>query len=131
MSLAILSAQAITDLVGDAGSFDHCVSERFRSLDTHRHGVLSLAELRRGLDDVSPAMEQEVPTEDEVRDLYDKFFASFDEDNDGMIDPGEFKSLLREMMLALARGIGGTPVLMALQPESFLIKAAEHESGQR
>ncbi|OWM63917.1 uncharacterized protein LOC116215110 [Punica granatum] len=130
MSVAILSAETITEFIGDAESFDHSADERFRLLDTDGDGILSSVELHRGLDE-SLGLEYEIRMEDKVNDLYDTFFARFDEDNDRAINPEGFKLLFREIMVALARGIGGTPVLMALQPDSLFNKAVEHELARR
>ena len=45
----------------------------------------------------------------------------------GLIDQMEFESLIRELMLAMARGIGDLPVLVALEEHSLLMKAVRHE----
>ena len=39
----------------------------------------------------------------------------------------EFESLIRELMLAMACGIGDLPVLVALKEHSLLMKAVQHE----
>ena len=51
----------------------------------------------------------------------------FDKDEKGLIDRMEFESLIRELMLTMARGIGDLPVLVALEEHSQLMKAVQHE----
>ncbi|KAF8396031.1 hypothetical protein HHK36_017643 [Tetracentron sinense] len=41
----------------------------------------------------------------------------------GTIDPEEFRSEMKEIMLAVARGIGNSPVQVALETESLLMRA--------
>jgi hypothetical protein len=38
--------------------------------------------------------------------------------------------LIRELMFAMGRGFGNSPVLVALEIDSLLMKAVEHEFGQ-
>ncbi|TQD92985.1 hypothetical protein C1H46_021465 [Malus baccata] len=55
----------------------------------------------------------------------------FDADKNGVIDGQECKTLLAETMLAVAWGIGGSPVLVALEHGSLLVRAAEHEKAKK
>ena len=65
--------------------------------------------------------------EEEVNNLYEVIFKRFDKNEKGLIDRMEFESLIRELMLAMARGIGDFPVLVALEEHSLLMKAVQHE----
>uniref|UniRef100_A0A6N2MG35 EF-hand domain-containing protein n=1 Tax=Salix viminalis TaxID=40686 RepID=A0A6N2MG35_SALVM len=59
----------------------------------------------------------------------DAFNVSFDHDLNGTVDLEEFKAETRQMMLAMANGMGFLPVQMVLEEDSFLKKAVEWESA--
>ncbi|XWS58310.1 hypothetical protein CRYUN_Cryun08bG0023200 [Craigia yunnanensis] len=45
-------------------------------------------------------------------------FERSDEDGNGKIDRNDFTSLMKEIMLAMARGIGNLPITVALDQDS-------------
>ncbi|KAL3604942.1 hypothetical protein D5086_005801 [Populus alba] len=57
-------------------------------------------------------------------------FVQFDHDLNGTVDLEEFKSETKQMMLAMASGMGFLPVQMVLEEDSFLKKAVEWESAK-
>ena len=59
--------------------------------------------------------------EEEINNLYEVIFKRFDKDEKGFIDRMEFESLVRELMLAMARGIGDLPVLVAPEEHNLLM----------
>nr|POE45621.1 hypothetical protein CFP56_05514 [Quercus suber] len=73
------------------------------------------------------SLENNTNQEEEINNLYEVIFKRFDKDVKGFIDRMEFESLIRELMLAMARGIGDLPVLVALEEHSLLMKAVQHE----
>ena len=73
------------------------------------------------------SLENNTNQEEEINNLYEVIFKRFDKDEKGFIDRMEFESLIRELMLAMARGIGDLPVLVALEKHSLLMKAVQHE----
>jgi hypothetical protein len=98
-------------------------------LDVDGDGVLSRSELREGFCKLM-SLGHESSKKEKIDHLFDTIFDRFDEDQNGSIDPREFKCLIRELMFAMGRGFGNSPVLVALEIDSLLMKAVEHEFGQ-
>ena len=73
------------------------------------------------------SLENNTNQEEEINNLYEVIFKRFDKDEKCFIDQMEFESLIRELMLAMARGIGDLPVLVAFEKHSLLLKAVQHE----
>ncbi|KAJ6873887.1 hypothetical protein NC651_032663 [Populus alba x Populus x berolinensis] len=67
---------------------------------------------------------------DELVQVYDSLFVQFDHDLNGTVDLEEFKAETKQMMLAMASGMGFLPVQMVLEEDSFLKKAVEWESAK-
>nr|XP_010913188.1 uncharacterized protein LOC105038949 [Elaeis guineensis] len=135
MSVEILDGATIRDFVEDEGVFNGSINDRFASLDTDHDGLLSYAEMVRelmslrvlekhfGVDDVGLSP-------DELLQLYHGLFARFDHDGNGAVDLEEFRTEMREMMLAVANGLGFLPVQMVVEEGSFLKMAVERESAK-
>ncbi|KDP23632.1 hypothetical protein JCGZ_23465 [Jatropha curcas] len=130
MSLAIINGLTLIEFMKDGNAFEICVKEYFEMLDVNGDGAISRDELYEGFYKLI-SVESESGAKQERNDLYDAIFERFDEDKNGSIDPQEFKSLMAEIMFAMARGIGNSPVLMALDTKSLLMKAAEHEHAHK
>ncbi|KAK9272434.1 hypothetical protein L1049_002807 [Liquidambar formosana] len=60
-------------------------------------------------------LEHDLELEEEINNVYDNVFEKFDEDHNGTLDRKEFRSLMKEIMQAVARGIGNSPVHVALE----------------
>ncbi|KAK6937035.1 EF-hand domain [Dillenia turbinata] len=129
MSVAILNSLTVTEFVEDKEAFEKCIAEHFLFLDVNGDGVLSRAELRKGLDSLL-TLTTESGTEEETSSLCEIVFEKFDTDHSGSVDIEEFRSEMKEIMLAIARGIGDSPVEVALESNSLLMKAVEHEIGK-
>ncbi|KAK6915464.1 EF-hand domain [Dillenia turbinata] len=127
MVLAVIDGATVMSLIEDRKGFNECVEQRFRMLDIDGDGVLCRSDLHRGLDKTI-AMECDTPSDEEINDLYDLIFNTFDADKNGAIDLQEFGSLMKEIMLAMARGIGDSPIGVALDEDSLLMKAIELDS---
>ncbi|XP_030520747.1 uncharacterized protein LOC115734227 [Rhodamnia argentea] len=130
MTVLLLNDQTILDFVSDKEAIGAAAGERFRVLDVDRDGLLSRDDLRRGFDSCI-ALDHERGAEEGNDGLFDAVFDRSDKNKDGAIDPEEFKGFVAEIMLGLARGLGGVPVTMVLQEDSLFIKAVEHELEQR
>lgn len=113
----MVNSSTVMEFIQDTETFNSCIKECFEMLDVDGNGMLSQRELCDGFHRVF-SLEY---------NLYDAIFKRFDEDQNGVIDPMEFRSLVRELMLAMARGFGDLPVLVALEQDSLLMKAAQHE----
>ncbi|XP_068663103.1 uncharacterized protein [Aristolochia californica] len=112
--------------VEDGDLFDAMVKERFGMLDTDGDGVLSLPELRKGFEGLKlVGCDASGPG---IANHYDALFQKFDADHNGIVDMYEFRTEMREIMLALAQGIGESPVQIAIGGDSLLMKVVEHDS---
>ena len=134
MSVEILDGRTVQSFVEDERAFNSCVDARFAALDADRDGRLSYAEMARelaalrvreahfGADAPAPAAE--------LAQLYGALFARFDRDGDGAVGPDEFRAEMREVLLAVANGLGFLPVQMVVEEGSFLKVAVDRELGQ-
>ncbi|KAK2978440.1 hypothetical protein RJ640_023599 [Escallonia rubra] len=129
MSVAFVDGPTVTKFVEDAEAFEKCVNERFDVLDVDGDGALSRDELQTRMGNLS-SMEYELQPKDEINGIYDTLFEKFDADQNGTIDRDEFRTLMKEIMLAKARGIGNSPVLIIVQGDSLLMRAVERESAK-
>ncbi|XP_042515934.1 uncharacterized protein LOC122090152 [Macadamia integrifolia] len=130
MSVIVLSGSTLTAFVEDREAFDQCVKEHFMNLDTNGDGVLSRSELGKGFHCLL-SLGNDLGTEEELKGLYDIIFDKFDADRSGTIDRDEFQSEMKEILLAMASGLGDIPLKVALESDSFLMRAAQHEATKK
>lgn len=128
MSVEFIDAPMVTEFVNDAKAFEKWTGEKFKMLDADGNGVLSRDELEKRVGKLS-SREFELQTADEISSLYDALFNKFDVDQSGTIDREEFSALMKEVMLAKARGIGNSPVSVILQNDSLLMRAVQRANG--
>jgi hypothetical protein len=64
---------------------------------------------------------------DELARVYESLFVQFDYNLNGMVDLEEFKKETKQMMLAMADGMGFLPIQMVLEEDSILKLAVERE----
>lgn len=88
-------------------------------------GELSRDKLQKRFGKFSPG-EYDLQSRDEIKKLHDIVFEKFDVDRNGVIDRKEFRELMKEIMLAKARGIGNFSVPIIVQEDSFLMRAVKH-----
>ncbi|KAL6329965.1 hypothetical protein AAG906_039880 [Vitis piasezkii] len=105
MSVEVLDGATIVSFVEDEEAFNGLIHDRFSNLDTNHDGFLSYAEMLK-----------------EFQSL------RFDHDANGAVDLEEFRKDTKQMMLAMANGLGFLPVQMVLEEDSFLKKAVEREA---
>lgn len=127
--VAVLNGSTVKKFVDNKDAFDNCVNEYFQVLDVGHNGKLSRNVFRERFGRFF-TLEYESPPQ-ETEHVYDIVFERFDENRNGNIDRRQFGALMREIMLAMARGIGDSLVLMALEQDSLLRKAVEHESASK
>ncbi|KAL5205853.1 hypothetical protein ABZP36_034062 [Zizania latifolia] len=132
MSVEILDGRMVESFVEDEGAFNSSADERFAALDADRDGRLSYSEMARELMslrllETHYGVDGAAATDAELVELYRGLFARFDRDGDGAIDQEEFRAEMKEVMLAVASGLGFLPVQMVVEEGSFLKRAVERE----
>lgn len=131
MSVEILDGATIVSFVEDEEAFNVSVRDLFAQLDTDKDGHLSYAEMLKELQslrvfethfgvDVKPEPE-------ELARVYHSLFVQFDHDLNGRVDLQEFMEETKQMMLAMANGLGSVPLQMALEHDSLLMKAVQRQ----
>ncbi|KAI6706273.1 hypothetical protein NL676_009235 [Syzygium grande] len=134
--VVIIDGTTVRAFVADEEQFKRSVDEKFAALDVNGDGVLSRSELRRAFESmrlIESHFGVDVATPpQELTALYDSIFERFDGDGSGAVDPGEFRSEMRKIMLAIADGLGSCPIQMALEEDdpSFLKRAADLEASK-
>ncbi|KAL2526852.1 Calcium-binding EF-hand family protein [Abeliophyllum distichum] len=128
MSVAFVDAPTVVQFVNDFEVFNKWVNNRFDMLDADGNGVLSRDELQKRFGKFS-SKEFELQSKEEIENLYDVLFENFDVDKSGTIDRKGFIVLMKEIMLAKARGIGNLPIPVILQGDSLLMRAIQHASS--
>lgn len=134
MSVEILDGATIVNFLQDEEAFSASVLNRFAYLDTDNDGLLSYAEMLKELQSLR-VLETHFgidvePDPDELARVYESLFVQFDHNLNGTIDLDEFKKETKQMMLAMADGLGFLPVQMVLEEDSILKKAVERESNK-
>ncbi|KAI3448951.1 hypothetical protein Pfo_005616 [Paulownia fortunei] len=137
MVVVVIDGSTVRSFVNDETHFQKSVAEAFASLDLNNDGVLSRSELRRASESlrlIETHFGVDVPTPaEELAKLHDSVFEKFDCDNSGTVDQEEFGNEMRNILLAIADGIGFCPIHMALEDEdqiSFLKQAADLEASK-
>ncbi|CAL1377385.1 unnamed protein product [Linum trigynum] len=136
MGVVLIDGATVRDFTEDAAHFNKSVDETFALLDANKDGVLSRSELRRAFETlrlVDKDFGVDTPTgPEELTKLYDSIFDKFDGDRNGKVDLEEYRSEVRKILLAIADGLGSSPIQMALEDDdqSFLRKAAALEASK-
>ncbi|GBG73985.1 hypothetical protein CBR_g17696 [Chara braunii] len=138
MGVVFLDGSTIRAFVNKKEAFARCVDEIFHGLDVDGDDVLSKSEMRPALENVSePDLQQQMlalaspsrrtmASRDEERDkFYDRLFERFDQDHNGVVDKEEFLASEREILLAIADGLGDVPISMVVEDKSLLQSAAD------
>ncbi|XP_061338362.1 uncharacterized protein LOC133285190 [Gastrolobium bilobum] len=134
MSVEILDGDTIVNFLEDEEAFSISVCNLFAHLDTDKDGLLSYAEMLKELQSLRVfethfGIDVE-PDPDELARVYESLFIQFDHNLNGTVDLEEFKKETKQMMLAMADGMGFLPVQMVLEEDSILKKAVERESNK-
>ncbi|XP_006660756.1 uncharacterized protein LOC102706679 [Oryza brachyantha] len=132
MSVEILDGKTVRSFVEDEGAFNSSVDGRFAALDADRDGLLSYAEMADELMslrvlDKHFGVDEAAMSADELVELYRGLFAQFDRDGSGAVDLEEFRAEMKEVLLAVANGLGFLPVQMVVEEGSFLKVAVDRE----
>ena len=134
MSVEILDGATIVSFLEDEEAFNISVCDRFTHLDADNDGLLSYAEMLKELQSLR-VLETHFgidvePDPDELARVYESLFIQFDHNLNGTVDLEEFKKETKQMMLAMAEGMGFLPVQMVLEEDSLLRKAVERECNK-
>ncbi|XP_060189007.1 uncharacterized protein LOC132617960 [Lycium barbarum] len=133
MSVQILDGATILSFVEDEEAFSEFIAERFSNLDKDHDGMLSYPEMLKELQglrvfDTHFGIDVKMDP-NEVTRVYSSIFVQFDRNSNGTVDMEEFKQETKEMMVAMADGLGFLPVQMVLEENSFLKKVVDRESA--
>ncbi|KAL5205289.1 hypothetical protein ABZP36_033498 [Zizania latifolia] len=125
MSVEILDGKTVQSFVEDESAFNSSVDGRFAALDTNRDGLLSYSEMAKELMSLRVldrhfGVDEAAMSPDELVQLYRGLYARFDHDGNGTVDLDEFRAEMKEVMLAVANGLGFLPVQMVVEEGSFL-----------
>jgi EF-hand domain pair len=133
MSVELLDGSTILGFIEDDQAFNKLIEARFASLDSDSDGRLTNAEMIKELMSLRVlgshfgGMDEPSVSHEEAVRLYQHLFEQFDKDGDGMVDLEEFRGEMKEVMLAVADGLGSVPVQMVVEEGSFLKRAVERE----
>ncbi|GFZ02740.1 calcium-binding EF-hand family protein [Actinidia rufa] len=135
MGVVIIDGSTVGDFVADEEQFNKCADEKFAEMDLNHDGVLSRSELRKAFESfrlIESHFGVDVATPpEELTKLYDSIFERFDCDKSGTIDLEEFRAEMKKIMLAIADGLGSSPIQMALDDNSLLQQAADLEASKK
>ncbi|EXB80813.1 hypothetical protein L484_020067 [Morus notabilis] len=132
LSTEILDGATILNFIKDEEAFTFAVRRRFAELDTDNDGLLRYDEMLKELqslrviesDDTGTVLKNDPAKDDEV---YRSLFSQFDHDSDGAVSLAEYTAETKKMMVAIADGLGFSPVQMILEDDSFLKRAVERK----
>ncbi|XP_062077512.1 uncharacterized protein LOC133782280 [Humulus lupulus] len=136
MGVVIIDGSTVRDFVSDESEFNKSVDEQFVSLDLNKDGVLSRAELRKAFQTMrlieSHFGIDVATTAEQLSQLYDSIFDKFDCDRSGTVDRDEFRAEMKKILLAIADGLGSSPIQMVLEDDdpTFLKQAADLEASK-
>ncbi|XP_058075863.1 uncharacterized protein LOC131224378 [Magnolia sinica] len=130
----VLDGATIRAFVEDEWTFNVSINDRFANLDVDHDGLLSYTEMMKELKSLRVlethfGIDFVESSPDEIALIYRSLFLQFDHDHNGAVDMEEFRVETKEMMLAMANGLGLLPAQMVLEEDSFLKKAVERESN--
>ncbi|XP_060217821.1 uncharacterized protein LOC132645069 [Lycium barbarum] len=136
MGVVIIDGSTIRDFINDEAAFTKAIDKGFTDLDLNNDGVLSKSELRKAFESLrlieSHFGVDVASTPEELSKLYDSIFDKFDYDHNGTVDREEFGNEMRKIMMAIADGLGSSPIQMALDDgdQSLIKQAADLEASK-
>ncbi|OIW08108.1 hypothetical protein TanjilG_06651 [Lupinus angustifolius] len=136
MGVVIIDGTTVRDFVNDETQFTKNIDDQFTALDLNNDGVLSRSELRTAFQSLR-LIETDfgidvATTPEQLTRLYDSIFEQFDVDGSNTVDRHEFGSEMKKILLAIADGLGSSPIQMVLEDDShgLLQKAADLEASK-
>eukprot|EP01018_Ginkgo_biloba_P005156 Gb_13659 [translate_table: standard] len=129
MGVVVLDGSTVRNFVEDEDEFNKTVDHRFALLDVNSDGVLSRSELRKAFESLrllESHFGMEVQsTPEQLNELYNSVFDRFDTDHNNKVDLNEFRSEMKKIMLAIADGLGVSPIQLVLEEDSLLKEAVD------
>jgi Ca2+-binding EF-hand superfamily protein len=133
MGVVFIEGSTVRTFVDDEPAFLKSVEPIFKDLDVNSDGVLSRAELRPAFERLNLLEAhfgvQDKKTPAELQVIYDKVFEQFDTDHNEIVDKSEFIEQVKQMLLAVADGLGNNPFNILVQDGSILEVAAAHKQA--
>ncbi|XP_015900924.3 uncharacterized protein LOC107434000 [Ziziphus jujuba] len=136
MGVVIIDGSTVRDFVNNEELFKRSVDEGFAALDLNKDGVLSRSELRKAFESMRLiethfGIDVATPPE-ELTQLYNSIFDGFDCDRSNTVDLEEYRSEMKKILLAIADGLGSSPIQMVLEDgdSNFLKQAADLEASK-
>ncbi|KAH7544798.1 hypothetical protein FEM48_Zijuj01G0024400 [Ziziphus jujuba var. spinosa] len=136
MGVVIIDGSTVRDFVSNEELFKRSVDEAFAALDLNKDGVLSRSELRKAFESMRLlethfGIDVATPPE-ELTQLYNSIFDGFDCDRSNTVDLEEYRSEMKKILLAIADGLGSSPIQMVLEDgdSNFLKQAADLEASK-
>ncbi|KAH7387433.1 hypothetical protein KP509_16G022900 [Ceratopteris richardii] len=131
MPLVLLDGSTVRDFVKDEQAFQEAMKSRFQEMDLNEDGSLSRAELRSAFERMR-LLECSLgfpisQTPAQLNALYDSVFEKFDTDHSGNVDFNEFCTQMSEILLAIADGLGSSPIQVLIEEGGILQDAVKHE----
>ncbi|XP_068662272.1 uncharacterized protein [Aristolochia californica] len=135
MGVIIVDGSTVQAFVDDEAVFQKNVDEHFACLDLNDDGVLSRSELRKAFEclrliETHFGVDVATPPE-QLAALYNSIFDKFDCDHSGTVDLKEFRSEMKKIMLAIADGLGSSPIQIAIDDGSSLLQKAADLEAQK
>eukprot|EP00252_Welwitschia_mirabilis_P018428 TRINITY_DN40975_c0_g1_i1.p1 TRINITY_DN40975_c0_g1~~TRINITY_DN40975_c0_g1_i1.p1 ORF type:complete len:139 (-),score=21.24 TRINITY_DN40975_c0_g1_i1:318-734(-) len=131
MSVVILDGGNVRDFLADEEAFNKTIQQKFKELDVNADGVLSRSELRKALASLR-LLESHMGADvaqlpERLNALYDSIFEGFDTDHNNKVDFDEFRAEMKNILNAIADGLGAAPIQLLLDDDSLLKDAAEFQ----
>ncbi|GLT95203.1 hypothetical protein SLE2022_128990 [Rubroshorea leprosula] len=127
MSEVVLDGTTVTRFLEAKEAFEACIQGYFKTLDADGDGMLSRVELEKGFEKIF-MLEFESTTKEDINKIFD----TYDKDRNGKIDRDEFRSLMNEIMVTIAHGIGNIPVIVTvLDQHSLFMMVVNHELASK
>ncbi|GMI65247.1 hypothetical protein like AT1G54530 [Hibiscus trionum] len=130
MSVAVLDSNTVIRFIEAKEAFKNCVEKYFKLVDSNGDGGICREKFKEGFGWLF-TVELKSATKEGIDEFYSMIFDKFDKDRNGKLDLNEFTSLVEEIMRAMALGMGSLPVIVAVDQDSLLMMAVQHEIGSK
>lgn len=88
---------SVREILEDDARLTALSREIFDVIDTNHSGTIDLPELKEALNEAAKQMDAPPPSDEEIQSI----LSSLDANSDRVVDPDEFKALVRQLLEAL------------------------------